>query len=123
VKENLLLAQYAAPMPADTKMANDVLEELNLSHRKNARVYQLSQGEAQRVTIARALLNRPKIILADKPTSSLEDDNCEAVLQLLQKQATRDQATLAISTHDQRIKGQISKHLQLGSTYGQLLPG
>jgi putative ABC transport system ATP-binding protein len=103
VKENLLLAQYAAPMPADTKMANDVLEELNLSHRKNARVYQLSKGEAQRVTIARALLNRPKIILADKPTSSLEDDNCEAVLQLLQKQATRDQATLAISTHDQRI--------------------
>jgi putative ABC transport system ATP-binding protein len=123
VQENLLLAQYAAGLPADTKRADNVLEELNLSHRKYARVYQLSQGEAQRVTIARALLNKPRIILADEPTSSLDDDNCEAVLQLLQTQAARYQATLAISTHDQRIKGRISTHLHLGSTHGLLLAG
>jgi putative ABC transport system ATP-binding protein len=122
VRENLLLAQYAASLPVDARRADDVLNELNLSHRKGAKVYQLSQGEAQRVTIARALLNKPKVILADEPTSSLDDDNCEAVLGLLQKQANKYGATLAISTHDQRIKNRFSKHLHLGTVQGQTIP-
>jgi putative ABC transport system ATP-binding protein len=115
VRENLLLAQYAAGLPVDTSRADKVLDELNLAHRKEAKIYQLSQGEAQRVSIARALLNKPKVILADEPTSSLDDENCEAVLHILQKQALNYNATLAISTHDQRIKSRITHHLQLGT--------
>jgi ABC-type lipoprotein export system ATPase subunit len=115
VRDNLLLAQYAAGLPTDAKRADEILDELNLSHRRQASVHQLSQGEAQRVSIGRALLNKPRVILADEPTSSLDDDNCEAVLALLKKQAARYQATLAISTHDQRIKDRIPKHLQLGA--------
>ncbi|MEN7547725.1 ATP-binding cassette domain-containing protein [Rapidithrix thailandica] len=113
VKENLYTAQYFAGLPQDEKRIQEVLHELNLGDKLNARTFELSQGEAQRASIARALLNRPKVILADEPTASLDDDNCHAVVQLLQREARLYQAALIIATHDQRIKEVIPEVLQL----------
>ena len=65
------------------------------------------------MAIARAVLNQPDIILADEPTSSLDDENCEAVIQLLKKQASAVSANLVIVTHDQRLKDVFSKQVVL----------
>jgi len=111
VKDNLLAAQYFAGLKQDSQRVREVLAELNIEDRLNRHPYELSQGEAQRASIARAVLNKPKVILADEPTSSLDDRNCTAVAKLLMEEAKRYQATLVISTHDQRLKDLVPLHL------------
>lgn len=113
LEQNLLLAQYLAGIKQDRKVIRETLASLSLDHRRTARVTTLSQGEAQRAAIARAVLNKPVTILADEPTSSLDDPNCERVLELLQNQASAHGATLLIVTHDQRVKDHISQQLTL----------
>jgi ABC-type lipoprotein export system ATPase subunit len=73
----------------------------------------LSEGEAQRVSIARALVNNPKLILADEPTSSLDDAHASAVVELLKSQAEKIGAALVIVTHDQRVKAHFSKFVEV----------
>jgi len=113
VIDNLLLAQYLANVKPNTKHARKVLEELNLANRQKARIFELSQGEAQRVAIARSIMNEPEIVLADEPTSSLDDQNCEKVVQLLLHVTDRHQSTLLIVTHDQRLKDKFEKQITL----------
>ena len=81
--------------------------------KKHAKINTLSEGEAQRVSIARALVNEPKIILADEPTASLDDENARIVVQLLKSQAAKLGAALLIVTHDQRIKSEINQSITL----------
>lgn len=109
VQQNLMLAQYLAGLPTDRTRIEEILNDLGLESKKEARISTLSQGEAQRISIARALLNKPKVIMADEPTSSLDDDSCKQVISLLQKQAAKYDATLLISTHDQRVKDRITR--------------
>jgi putative ABC transport system ATP-binding protein len=113
VADNLRAAQYFAGLPQDPHRIDQVLTELNLAAKKNHKPYELSQGEQQRAAIARAMLNQPKVILADEPTSSLDDDNCNAVIGLLLDQASRHGASLVIATHDQRLKDRIAAQLDL----------
>lgn len=113
VQDNLLLAQYLSGAAQDKGRIHEVLTELNLGDKMTKRVRQLSQGEQQRVTIARALLNRPRVILADEPTASLDDDNAAVVLNMLKAQAEKYQASLIIATHDQRVKDQFDLQLNL----------
>ncbi|MCE7992215.1 MAG: ATP-binding cassette domain-containing protein [Roseivirga sp.] len=113
VQDNLLLAQYLSGAAQDKGRVHEVLKELNLGDKLNKRVRQLSQGEQQRVTIARALLNRPRVILADEPTASLDDNNAAVVLNMLKAQAEKYQASLIIATHDQRVKDQFDLQLNL----------
>lgn len=113
VAQNLRLAQYLAGLPQRTDAIDETLASLQLTPRRNALPHTLSQGEAQRTVIARALLNRPRVIMADEPTSSLDDDNCYRVLRLLREQARRHNATLIIATHDQRLKREMPQHLTL----------
>ena len=113
VMENLLLAQYLSGTAQDKGRVVEVLKELNLGDKKNKKVRRLSQGEQQRVTIARALLNRPRLILADEPTASLDDKNAQIVIDMLKAQAAKYQASLIIATHDQRVKDSFELQLNL----------
>lgn len=114
LQQNLLLAQYMAGLPQDHQRVNEVIETLGLGHRRKALIHTLSQGEAQRASIARAVLNNPLVILADEPTSSLDDENCDRVLQTLQQQANSYRATLVIATHDQRVKDVVDNQYKMG---------
>jgi putative ABC transport system ATP-binding protein len=114
VEDNLKLAQYMAGLPTDKGRIKEALEELQLGHKLKSKPYELSQGEQQRVCIARAVLNKPSVLFADEPSASLDDLNTEKVLHLLQNQASKYGATLVIVTHDQRLKGKISNQITLG---------
>lgn len=114
VMDNLLLAQYLAGAPQDRRRITEVLGGLDLAEKASARPHELSFGQAQRVAVARAVVNRPKLLLADEPTSNLDDARCLQALELLQTQATACGATLVIATHDQRIKSRVAKHYTLG---------
>ena len=103
VHDNLAMAQWAAGQPRDVGRIAEALTALDvqaLAHRKPS---QLSGGEAQRVALARAVLLQPKVILADEPTASLDDDAADASLALLRATAQRLGATLVIATHDARV--------------------
>jgi putative ABC transport system ATP-binding protein len=92
---------------------HQVLEALQIRDKARAYPATLSQGEAQRVSIARAILNRPQLILADEPTASLDDQNCYHVLELIEKQASACNATLVVATHDSRVKNRITQTYDL----------
>lgn len=104
VSENLALARKLAGLPPDISLIKDLLAQLNVGHKLNARPQQLSVGEQQRVAIARALVNKPNFILADEPTSALDDQNTAQVVSLLREQAEQAGATLLVVTHDNRLK-------------------
>lgn len=116
VRDNLLMSQYMAGVPQNEERVDEVLDGLDIGTKKFAYPSELSGGQAQRVCIARAVINRPKVILADEPTSSLDDANCQRVIQLLKEQAASYQATLVITTHDQRIKAEVPQQFLLGQT-------
>lgn len=111
--DNLRLAQRLAGRRPDDAAALGLLARLGLSGRAGALPDMLSQGERQRVAVARALVNRPALLLADEPTSALDDENCDATLHLLLEQATLSGATLLIATHDQRLARHLPVHLRL----------
>lgn len=113
VMENLTLSQYLGKGKIDRKEAVFMLEQLGIKELKKRKVHQISQGQAQRVSIARALLNKPKLLLADEPTASLDDDNCRKVIQLLKAQAELSDSTLIVATHDQRVINELENTLEL----------
>ena len=115
VLNNLLLAQYMAGETQDTARVREVLGSLDLSDKAGAHPHELSHGQAQRVAVARAVVNKPKLLLADEPTSNLDDARCLQVLDLLQAQAKAYGATLVIATHDQRIKSRVPNQYALGA--------
>lgn len=112
VEENLRLANYFSG--ANGEKNEILLKDLGVFDKKMAKVNTLSEGEAQRVSIARALANSPKIILADEPTASLDDENAGKVVKLLKDQAEKFKAVLIIVTHDQRVKDHISNQITIG---------
>ena len=111
--DNLKLAAKFAGLRFDADWAESILRGLSLGHKMKARPTELSSGEAQRAAIARAVLNKPKIILADEPTSSLDAATCESVAGILVEQAARGGATLVVATHDQRLKEHFKSRLDL----------
>lgn len=113
VSENLTLAQQLAGLKKNSDQQRYILDKLGLLEKADNYPIQLSRGQAQRVAIARALINRPKLLVADEPTSSLDDNNTESVLNLLLSQARDSSASLIIATHDQRIKSRIPTHYNL----------
>lgn len=115
VMNNLLLAQQLAGMPQDRARARETLASVGMDGRAAAYPHQLSHGQAQRVAVARAVVNRPRLLLADEPTSNLDDAHCGQALDLLEAQAHACGATLVIATHDQRIRARIPRHYQLGA--------
>jgi putative ABC transport system ATP-binding protein len=113
VAANLVLAQYMAGEKQDRARVREVLAAVGLADRRDAMPAELSHGQAQRVAVARAVVNRPQVILADEPTSNLDDAHCAATLELLESQASACGATLVIATHDQRAKSRFATRIEL----------
>ncbi|MGC4234805.1 MAG: ATP-binding cassette domain-containing protein [Niabella sp.] len=113
VMDNLLLSPYLAGIKVNKNRAKELLVQLNITEQTNKKPSRLSQGQLQRVSIARALMNNPAVILADEPTSSLDDENCYKVATLLQEQAAITNAALVIVTHDQRLKQLFHQKIEL----------
>ena len=113
LQENLALVQYLAGKPQDKNRIRKVLDSLGIGHKLREKPQRLSQGEQQRAAIALAVINNPQLILADEPTSSLDDNNCSKVAALLQEQALVTGAQLIIITHDHRLKDQFHNTLAL----------
>lgn len=113
VLENLEMASWLATGKKHTKRAKNLLEKLDVLDQATKLVSQLSVGQQQRVSIARALMNKPKVLLADEPTSSLDDKNAEKVIDLLESLAKEYQAALLIVTHDSRIKQRFTNQITM----------
>ena len=113
--ENLALIQFLGKKKADSGRIKLVLDSLGILAKKNAKPHLLSQGEQQRAAIALAVINHPKLILADEPTAALDDKNCMKVIELLKSQTKRNKASLLIITHDQRLKSEFEDSISLAS--------
>jgi len=94
-------------------VAIDMLQNLGLGERIDSKPDNLSTGQKQRVAIGRALVNHPKLILADEPTAALDKGSGEKVMQILRERATNDQACVLIVTHDQRILGEADRIIEM----------
>lgn len=115
VLENVLLPVGAGANRADRVEARELLKRLGLSEREHHRPSELSAGERQRTAMARALLNRPKIILADEPTGNLDPENAAEVIGYL-AEFHRDGGTVIIVTHGTIVEQYAHRiiHLQEG---------
>jgi putative ABC transport system ATP-binding protein len=102
--DNLLAAMYFADIKISKEKALTTLKRLNLTNEAEKMPHMLSQGQAQRAAVAKAIVKSPEIIFADEPTSNLDDENAEAVLNILLETASDINASLIISSHDNRIK-------------------
>jgi lipoprotein-releasing system ATP-binding protein len=113
VLDNILLSNYLAGNKQNREKAAYLAEQLGFAEHLEKKTNQLSQGEQQRVSIARALMNDPNVILADEPTSSLDDNNCRKVIELLKEQSLSIGASLVVVTHDQRLKDEFPNQVFL----------
>ncbi|WP_067147888.1 ABC transporter ATP-binding protein [Pseudotamlana agarivorans] len=111
--ENLQTRLLFSRQQVKTPEIDALLNELQLTDCKNSKINTLSEGQLQRLGIAMAVIHKPKLILADEPTSSLDDENCKRVMALLLEQAKRTKANLIVITHDNRIKSHFTKTIQL----------
>lgn len=98
---------------SDKKYAEKLIAEVELSNKLNAKVIELSGGQKQRTAIARALINRPKIILADEPTGNLDLKTGENILKLLKQLHKVHKITLIIATHDKNIAQAAERIIEL----------
>lgn len=113
VQDNVELARHLGGVRDEPGRVRALLDGLGLGDRRHALPHALSHGQAQRVAVARAVVNRPPLLLADEPTSNLDDDNALQVLELLKSQAAEVGATLVIATHDGRIRDAVARRLEL----------
>ena len=116
VLENIEMSQYLSGGKKDSVFCKELLKRLDISDKWNKKTTALSQGERQRVAIARSLAARPPIILADEPTSALDDTNTTEVFKLLKDQADFLGSTLVIVTHDNRLKDLVPYHINLNKS-------
>lgn len=103
VRQNLALAQWAGGQPEDPARIQAALSALGVQELAKRKPAQLSGGQAQRVALARAVLLEPRVILADEPTASLDDEAAADAVELLLDTARAQGATLVIATHDARV--------------------
>ena len=99
---------------ADYAKAKDLLERVGLKDRMNYRPRQLSIGQQQRVAVARALANRPKLVLADEPTGNLDQRNSKQALDLIRSTCKEFGAALLLVSHDKEVLGQFEHVKDLG---------
>lgn len=123
VEENVSLAARMAAVDVAPQRARMLLERLGLGRFAARSSQDLSQGERQRVVLARALLCKPSLVVADEPTSNLDDGACDALCDLMMECCAEAGATLVVASHDRRIISRFAQHLQLSpAVHGDILP-
>lgn len=110
--ENVLLGMSFSGQ-AKTQAAAAILKRVGLSNRMDYRPSELSVGQQQRVAVARALANRPQLVLADEPTGNLDPQNAREALQLIREVCKENQAALLLVSHDQAVLDQFEDSLDL----------
>ncbi len=115
IAQNILLAADMAGLPASAERLKTLLASLGIADKAEQKPSQLSQGQQQRAALARALFNFPALIIADEPTSSLDDKNAAIVMDLLEQQAKESGSALLVATHDTRIKNRFDRVITLSS--------
>jgi putative ABC transport system ATP-binding protein len=111
--ENVLLGMSFTGRAHDPKWATHLLEEVGLGQRLHYKPQKLSVGQQQRVACARALANRPRLVLADEPTGALDAANAQQVLDLIRKLCTEVGASLLLVSHDPHITAQFPRVVSL----------
>lgn len=114
VYQNVSLSRFAAGLSDDAMLVDKILKRLGIYDKKNQFPDTLSVGQQQRVSIARALATSPAVIIADEPTSSLDDRNAEEVMNLLHEASRDFNSTLIVTTHDNRVKKRFDNCIELG---------
>ncbi|SDF03590.1 ABC transporter ATP-binding protein [Cellulophaga baltica] len=104
VLENLQARLYFSKHKIEPSAIDVLLKQLDLHKIQHHKAHQLSEGQLQRLGIASAIIHEPSLILADEPTSNLDDENCKIVIALLIAQAKKTKVNLIVITHDSRIK-------------------
>ncbi|MDD2466256.1 MAG: ABC transporter ATP-binding protein [Desulfobulbus sp.] len=121
VTDNVALLPMLAGKPnAEARsQARELLKALDVEHRAKAMPSQLSGGEQQRVAIARGLVNRPPVILADEPTAPLDSERALAVIRILNEMARKFETAIIVVTHDEKIIPTFKRiyHIRDGVTY------
>jgi lipoprotein-releasing system ATP-binding protein len=117
VLENVLLPVFPvkdkAFRKAREKMASDLIQSVGLWEQKNQKPNILSGGECQRVAVIRALINQPRLLLADEPTGSLDEENAIAIISLLLKLNDQFDTSLVVVTHSREIGRRMDKRYEL----------
>jgi len=113
--ENVMLPLELADHPEAEKLSSEILDRVGLGERLNHYPKHLSGGEQQRVALARAFVVRPKLLLADEPTGSLDADSGAGVIRLLFDMNHEYGTTLVIVTHDESLAGRCSRMLRLAA--------
>jgi putative ABC transport system ATP-binding protein len=113
--ENVVEAMelFGTPARLARQRTGELLDYLDVGHRRYAMPGQLSGGEAQRVAIARALANSPRIILADEPTAALDSQRGAVVMDLLRRVAADHAAAVLVVTHDEKVFGSFDRLVRL----------
>ena len=110
----------AVPKPDRRSWGKQLLAQVGLADRLNSLPHQLSTGEQQRVAIARAVANKPRRILADEPTASLDQANASKAMELLQQLAQESGSILLVATHNREIMSLLPRIIPLRQPEGQV---
>jgi ABC-type lipoprotein export system ATPase subunit len=109
ILENIKAACLLGGTRPDTSYIDNMLKQLNIHQLVHKKPDQLSEGEQQRFSVARAMANKPSWILADEPTSSLDDDNCRNFVELMNLSIQDKPVSWIIATHDNRLKNHFTQ--------------
>jgi putative ABC transport system ATP-binding protein len=111
--ENVVLGMSFGKRPASKTRATELLDQVGLGHRVHNKPSAMSVGEQQRVAVARALANRPALLLADEPTANVDPANQRAIVQLIRDRCREENVALLMVTHSMEVADQFDRVDQL----------
>ncbi len=117
VFENVFVGSYikTKDLSISKKFALKILQDLGLSLKKDLMPSKLSGGEKQRVSIARAIVTKPKLLIADEPTGNLDRENAKHIMEMLRKMCIENSISIIIATHDESFKKNADKNYNLNN--------
>lgn len=113
VKENILFPLYLLGKKVDETYFNELIRDLELEDRLLHLPSELSGGQMQRVSIARAMINKPAILLCDEPTGNLDSESCDKVVAAIVKIKNKYNQTLVVVTHDNEIANKADRYVKI----------